>query len=92
LTAITADLLARYGINSRFEVRLFAPGWAIQRGPAISEAGFSDVSVGIKIFLADESGLRPRTGLLVDVLAGVGLIDDAPDLLIAAGLGYRLPF
>jgi hypothetical protein len=31
-------------------------------------------------------------GLLVDVLAGVGLTDDAPDLLIAAGLGYRLPF
>lgn len=69
------DLLARYGINEKVEVRLATAGFTFESGTEGEERGQSDVSVGAKIFLADESGKRPQMGLLVDVSLPVGHSD-----------------
>ena len=69
---VLPDLLARYGITGKVEARLAAAGWTIQNGADDKPSGFADISLGAKIFLADERGARPQMGLLVDVSLPVG--------------------
>jgi hypothetical protein len=77
------DLLARYGITKKVEARLAAAGLTIESGAEAKPTGFSDISVGAKIFLADESGGRPQMALLVDVSLPVGQSDQTS--------GYAIP-
>jgi hypothetical protein len=72
---VLPDLLARYGINKKVELRLAAAGWTIESGSTENATGFSDISLGTKIALADERGKRPQMGLLVDVSLPVGHSD-----------------
>ena len=72
---VLPDLLARYGINKKVELRLAAAGWTIESGSTENATGFSDISLGTKIALADERGRRPQMGLLVDVSLPVGHSD-----------------
>ena len=80
---VLPDLLARYGITKKVEARLVAAGLTIQSGADAKSTGFSDISVGAKIFLADESGGRPQMALLVDVSLPVGHSDHSN--------GYEIP-
>ena len=72
---VLPDLLARYGITQAVEARLVAAGWTITRGGDGKTTGFSDISLGAKIALADESGGRPQMALLVGVSLPVGHSD-----------------
>jgi hypothetical protein len=72
---VLPDLLARYGITRKVEARLAAAGWTIQNGADERPSGFADISLGTKIFLADERGARPQMGLLIDVSLPVGSSD-----------------
>jgi hypothetical protein len=69
---VLPDLLARYGITGKVEARLAAAGWTVQNGVDDKPSGFADISLGTKVFLADERGARPQMGLLVDVSLPVG--------------------
>ena len=73
------DLLTRYGISRKIEVRLAASGWILESGPGERAIGFSDIRVGTKIALAEEKGKRPQMGLLVDVSLPVGHSDFTTD-------------
>jgi hypothetical protein len=70
------DLLFRYGITGRFETRVTMAGFNVKSfaDPAAGqrEAGFTDVSLGVKGSLLAEEGWRPALGLLVDVSVPVG--------------------
>ena len=66
------DLLARYGVNHKVEARLVASGWSFENGDAEGSDGFSDISLGTKIALAEERGRRPQISLLVDVSLPTG--------------------
>ena len=72
---VLPDLLARYGISTKVELRLVAAGWTVQRGASGDASGFSDISLGTKIELAERSGMRPDMGLLVEVSLPVGQSD-----------------
>jgi len=93
------DLLARVGITERVEARLSATGWSFESIKVGEEDGFNDLSLGVKIALAEERGKRPQMALLADVslpLGQVGFTDDyvIPKVLLLAfgtGLGFRLP-
>jgi hypothetical protein len=91
------DLLARVGISERIEARLTATGWSFKNLETGQEDGFNDVSLGVKIALADERGKRPQMALLADVSlpAGqAGFTDDyvIPKVLLLANhtLGGRV--
>jgi len=73
------DLLARYGINRKIEVRLAAAGWTLESGPGERPIGISDISIGAKIALAEEKGRRPQMGFLVDLSLPVGHSDFTSD-------------
>jgi hypothetical protein len=79
---VLPDLLLRYGINKKIEARLFAAGWTFQSGADDLATGFTDISLGTKILLAEEKGRRPRMGLLVDVSVPVGHSDHTNDYVI----------
>ena len=49
--------------------------WNIERGADGKKTGISDISLGAKIALADESGARPQMALLVGVSLPVGHSD-----------------
>ena len=66
------DLLARYGVNRKVEARLIASGWTFESGDGEGSDGFSDVSLGTKIALAEERGRRPQMALLIDVSLPTG--------------------
>ena len=66
------DLLLRYGINNRVEVRASGAGWTIQEDALGQQDGISDMSLGAKIALATERGYRPHMSLLVDVSLPIG--------------------
>ena len=72
---VLPDLLMRYGINKRVEARVAAAGWTFESGPNERATGFSDISLGAKIALADERGKRPQMGLLVGVSLPTGHSD-----------------
>jgi hypothetical protein len=76
------DLLARYGINRKIEVRLASAGWTVESGPDERATGFSDISLGAKIALAEEKGRRPQMGFLVDVSLPVGHSDFTTDRVV----------
>jgi hypothetical protein len=76
------DLLARFAINHRFEARLFSSGWTLKQGSSGKQDGFSDITLGTKIALADAQGHRPQMGLLVDVSMPVGHSDITNDYVI----------
>ena len=78
-TQVFPDLLARYGINRKVEARLVAAGWSFQSGDEAGPDGFSDVSLGVKIHLAEERGRRPQMALLVDLSLPVGARGVASD-------------
>ena len=71
-TRVFPDLLARYGINRKVEARLVAAGWSIESGDGEGSDGFSDMSLGTKVHLAEERGRRPQMALLVDLSLPVG--------------------
>lgn len=79
---VLPDLLARYGINRKIEVRLAAAGWTLESGPGERPIGISDISVGAKIALAEEKGRRPQMGFLVDVSLPVGHSDFTTDRVV----------
>ncbi len=79
---VAPDLLARYGINRKIEVRLAAAGWTFESGPGGRDTGFSDISLGAKIALAEEKGRRPQMGFLVDVSLPVGHSDFTTDRVV----------
>jgi hypothetical protein len=72
---VLPDLLARYGISHKVELRLAAGGWTVETvetGTGGEKRGFSDISLGTKIALVNESGRRSQMGILVDVSLPVG--------------------
>jgi len=69
---ILPDLVIRYGIIEKLEIRLYAAGWTIERSAVGRETGFSDVALGTKIALARQQGARPDMGLVVGVSMPVG--------------------
>jgi len=79
---LAPDLLLRVGIDERIELRAFVPGWLHESGVE-GRTGFSDVSVGAKLHLAPERGLRPQSALLLEAVLPVGA-----DALTA---GYAVP-
>lgn len=81
-TRLFPDLLARYGINKKVEARLVAAGWSFQSGDEAGPGGFSDVSLGAKIHLAEERGRRPQMALLVDVSLPTGARGVTSDYVI----------
>ncbi len=74
---LAPDLLMRYGVSERVEVRAYVPGWVEETGGGAS--GFSDVSVGAKIHLADEEGLRPQSALIIEASVPWGSDDVTAD-------------
>jgi hypothetical protein len=79
---VLPDLLARYGINQAVEARLVAAGLNIKRSADGKTTGFSDISLGAKIALADESGARPQMALLVGASLPVGHSDFTSEYVI----------
>ena len=71
-TQVFPDLLLRHGFTPESEMRLVAAGWNAQDSASGKTDGFSDISLGAKFGLADEQGMRPQMGLLVDVSVPVG--------------------
>jgi hypothetical protein len=76
------DLLARFGISERVEVRLTATGWTFLDQTSGTENGFNDLSLGAKIALGDERGRRPQMALLADVSLPVGAVGFTDDYVI----------
>ena len=72
---VLPNLLARYGINQTVEARLIISSLNIKRSVDDKTTGFSDLTLGAKIALADESGARPQMALLVGVNLPVGHSD-----------------
>jgi hypothetical protein len=81
-THLLPDLLARFGISERVEARLTTTGWTLENTSTGKERGFTDVSVGAKIALADERERRPQMALLVDVSLPVGHVEFTNDYVI----------
>jgi hypothetical protein len=79
---VLPDLLARYGINQSVEARLVAAGLNIKKSADGTTTGFSDISLGAKIALADESGARPQMALLVGASLPVGHKDFTSEYVI----------
>ena len=76
------DLLARFGINEKLEARLTATGWSFKNLETGKEDGFNDLSLGVKIALAEERGKRPQMALLADVSLPVGAVSFADDYVV----------
>jgi hypothetical protein len=81
-TQVIPDFLARFGISDRIEARLTAAGWNFTSGTAGNKDGFTDVSLGTKIALTGEQGLRPQMALLADVSVPVGKAGFTDDYVI----------
>jgi len=79
---VLPDLLVRYGINQAVEARLVAAGLNFKRSADGKTTGFSDISLGAKIALADESGARPQMALLVGASLPVGHSDFTSEYVI----------
>jgi hypothetical protein len=79
---VLPDLLARYGINQAVEARLVISSLNIKRSVDGKTTGFSDISLGAKIALADESGARPQMALLVGASLPVGHSDFTSEYVI----------
>jgi len=69
---VLPDLLARYGISHKVELRLVAGGWTVESGTGGETSGFTDISLGTKIALVNEIGKPSQMGILVDVSLPVG--------------------
>ena len=76
------DLLARFGINETVEARLTATGWSFKNVETGKEDGFNDLSLGVKVALAEERGKRPQMALLADVSFPVGAVDFTDEYVI----------
>lgn len=76
------ELLVRYGVGERVEVRLVLAGWTLEASDSGDEDGLNDVSLGAKFALAQERGGRPQLGLLVGVSLPVGHSDFTSDHVI----------
>jgi hypothetical protein len=81
-THVLPDLLARYGIGETVEGRLVVAGWTIENTAAGIDYGFTDISVGAKIALAEERGKRPQMALLADVSFPAGAVGFTNDYVI----------
>jgi hypothetical protein len=68
---LAPDLLLRFGVDERLELRTYLPGWVHETGVE-GTTGFSDISVGAKLHLAPERGLRPQSALIVEASLPVG--------------------
>jgi len=79
---VLPNLLARYGINHAVEARLVISSLNIKRSADGKTTGFSDLTLGAKIALADESGARPQMALLVGVNLPVGHSDFTSEYVI----------
>ena len=73
------DLLLRFGVVRRLEARVTATGYGFKYqdsdGRREKQAGFNDVSVGVKWALTEDRALRPALSLLADVSLPVGDTD-----------------
>jgi hypothetical protein len=76
------DLLARFGISDRVEARLTATGWTFENTATGMDIGFTDISLGAKIALAEERGGCPQMALLADVSLPVGAVGFTDDYVI----------
>ena len=79
---VLPNLLARYGINQAVEARLVISSLNIKRSADGKTTGFSDITLGAKIALADESGARPQMALLVGASLPVGHRDFTSEYVI----------
>jgi hypothetical protein len=79
---VLPNLLARYGINQAVEARLVAADFNIERSADGKKTGLSDISLGAKIALADESGARPQMALIVGASLPVGHSDFTSEYVI----------
>lgn len=79
---VLPNLLARYGINQAIEARLVISSLNIKRSANGKTTGFSDITLGAKIALADESGARPQMALLVGASLPVGHSDFTSEYVI----------
>ena len=86
---VLPDLLARYGVASKVELRLVAAGWTIQSGDGGDASGGSDISLGAKIALVNGIGRRSHMGLLVDVSVPVGDDEFTSDYVVPKVLFLR---
>ena len=66
------DLLLRFGVLDKLEVRLTMSDWSFQDTASGDTTGFNDLSLGAKWAFAQGRGLRPATSLLADVSLPVG--------------------
>ena len=77
------DLLLRFGVVRRLEARVTATGYGFKYqdpdGSREKQAGFNDVSVGVKWALTEEGARRPALSLLADVSLPVGDTDFTDD-------------
>ena len=73
------ELLLRYGVTERIEFRLSWLGYLnyrdrdIQTGEIYSFDGSSDLWIGCKLQITDESGWQPRSALIASVKAPIGV-------------------
>ena len=82
---LAPDLLIRKGLSERLELRAYVPGWVQETGNG-SASGFSDITIGTKIHLADEDGLRPQSGVLIEAALPTGSNDVTADYVIPKAL------
>jgi hypothetical protein len=96
------ELLARWGVHERFELRFGIAGWTTEfEGP--NETRFEDLEFGVKVYLAEEHGWRPEMAFLGALSIPVGADDVSANRFNPAfrfafshtlrervGLGYNL--
>lgn len=78
LSHLAPDLLIRNGLSETVELRAFIPGWVQETGDG-NASGFSDISIGAKMHLADESGWRPESAVLIEASLPTGSSDITAD-------------
>jgi hypothetical protein len=61
------ELLLRYGLGERYELRLFASGWNFREIDNETKTSFSDITLGTKIELMPARGNWAITSVLVDL-------------------------
>jgi hypothetical protein len=87
------ELLLRYGLGERYELRLFASGWNVRKIDNKTEENFSDITIGSKIELLPANGNWAISSVLVDVSLPTGATGETNDYVIPKVLylgGYQL--
>lgn len=82
---LAPDLLIRTGVSGRVELRAYVPGWVRETGEG-DTSGFSDITIGTKVHLADESGLRPQSAILIEAAVPTGSDELTADYVVPKAL------